>query len=106
MIRRTVLAMTCAIFVGGCAVPPRVTAVYPTSARPHPPNLALSDRAYETYVATQIPPRTDWPAVPTGIRLNDVTYYSRTDYEFQTGFDEHGGVYYGGETTTTGIWLR
>ncbi len=73
---------------------------------PQAPNLALGPTADHAWLAQQVGPRSDWPAVSTGLRLQDVTYYDSYLYDRESHYNRYGGTHHSRETYRTGVWIR
>jgi hypothetical protein len=44
--------------------------------------------------------------VATGVRLDEVTYYSTVIYDEESYFDRRGSLLYGRQAVRTGVWLK
>ncbi len=100
---RGVLLAVCGLaVVTGCAAPEHAAIL----SAERPCNLALGDFAPDTREALLFAGRSDWPAVETGYRFDEVTYFSKVIYDYQFGYDRHGGLYYGNETVSSGVLVR
>lgn len=85
--------------LAGCASQP---ATSPTVAR----NLLFGPQPELNDLALQFE-RSDWPAVITGYRLNEITYYTDDTFDDQVVVDEFGGVYLRtSQSTRTGAFAR
>ena len=93
-----------AICVGGCARDPAVR-MYAVQYRGRTPNLALSHRADVTALALEFD-RSEWPSVDVGYRFEDAVEYNTFGVEYQSNFDEFGGLLWGSETYGVGTWYR
>lgn len=99
-----VLALFFAVFAG-CSAPGPVAILSVASPAGRSTNLALGPCAESVQAAQQFTARSDWPAVALGYRLDDVTYYTKETYEYQSGFDRSGGLYHATQNVQTGVWL-
>jgi hypothetical protein len=106
MMRRKALQMAWVILLLGCNASERSAVVSAHATRDGQPNLALGPTAEHAWLATRVGPRSDWPAVWTGYRIDDVTYYNTYVYDEESHYDRYGSVYHGTEMIETGVWLR
>lgn len=90
-----VAAIVAAAMLAGCAAPRPAGALLVRHGQfPHhpAPNL-LGDNADLVAAARDFTYRSDWPSVPVGFFVDDVTHYSTVIYDDQTFFDELGGIH-------------
>lgn len=90
----------------GCSAPQRSASMIANGAQNRQPNLALGPSGEHAWLATRIAPRSDWPAVRTGYRIDEVTFYNTIIYDEESYYDRYGSMHHGTETIQTGVWLR
>ena len=105
MIRRLAL-LTSALLLSGCVRQERCAVLHSESPGRTGANLTLARSPDTAQLATLLTARADWPSVEHGLRLEDVTYYSRTYYSEQTYYDRYGGLLDLSDAQQTGVWLR
>jgi hypothetical protein len=104
--RRTLLLVAWVALLAGCKAVDR-TAVLRSDATPAvSANLALGPSAENSRLAALLPPRSDWPSVDNGYRMDDVTIYTRASYDVQMQYDRQGSLYYEQQSIQTGVRVR
>ena len=94
------------IALGGCAAAERGAVIGRPASPAYRANLALGPTADHAWVATQIAPRSDWPAVATGYRVDELTFYTTAIYDAQSYYDRFSSLYYEAEAVETGVRVR
>lgn len=94
------------VLLSGCSSRGGGVAWYTPAGGPRSANLALGPTREHAWLGERIAPRSDWPAVETGLRVESTTYYSTIIYDEESYYGRHGSVYHATESVETGIWLR
>lgn len=92
--------------LAGCSQRDRTAVIYGGGGPAGEASVALGLGRDMTWIATQMEPRSDWPAIRTGLRLDEVTYYDRIIFDRERHSDRHGSIFHRNESYQTGIWIR
>jgi hypothetical protein len=111
MTRRVLLILTLSLFAGCAARQPVTTLVHEafTTGRvgDRPPNLVLGPTREIARVGQWYTFREEWPAVPFGWRLEEVSTYTDATFDDQAYYDRFGGAFFKvQDSVRTGIILR
>jgi len=68
-------------------------------------NLALGPTGEHAWLAARIAPRSDWPAIESGLRVESVTFYTDIIYDEESYYGRNGSLYHTTQTVQTGVWL-
>lgn len=100
-----ILTVGMALTLAGCAAT-RPAGILGPNYSPYGANLALGPSGEHAWLATGIAPRGNWPAVQTGIRMDDVTFYQTYTYDRESYFNRYGGLDHARQMVRTGVWMR
>lgn len=75
-------------------------------AEPGCANLALGPSEETSRLAALYTGRSDWPSTEVGYRVDDVTFYTSSNYDVQLHFDRNSSLYQEAQTVRTGVWVR
>ncbi|MGE3182401.1 MAG: hypothetical protein AB7N71_12280 [Phycisphaerae bacterium] len=70
------------------------------------PNLALGHNPEIAWIAAEINPRSDWPSVENGYRLNEITYYNDVLIDSQYVITEFDTTFKTGQNFRSGVLIR
>lgn len=104
--RRNVLLVVWIALLTGCKTADRAAIVRSEATPASSANLALGPSAENSRLAALLPPRSDWPYVDNGYRLDDVTMYTQALYDVQMQYDRNGSLYYEQQSIQTGVRVR
>jgi hypothetical protein len=104
--RRSLFLVVWVALLAGCTRPDRAAVLRSDALPGISANLALGPSAENSRLAALLPPRSDWPAIDNGYRMDDVTIYSRASYDVQMQYDRHGSLYYEQQSIQTGVHVR
>lgn len=103
----TAAAALCLSTLTGCCTAHQPPAVVEVDVWEAPAaNLLLSPDPEDLRLAQAMVGRADWPTADLGYRLDDVTFFSSFNFEYQSGFDRYGGLYFGNDTIESGVRVR
>lgn len=106
--RKLLLCMALGAILSGCrSSGPQdfAAAVRPAPIR-ETPNLALGPHPDVAYIGSEINPRSDWPSIENGYRLNEVTYYTDVFVDNQYIFTNFDASFRTGQNVRSGVLIR
>ncbi len=101
---RRALFLVAILLWPGCAAAPKPGACVAPAG--HAANLALGSSADNLELALLLTDRSPGPAIETGYRFDDLTYYSDWFLDQQQTYDENGGFFRSAETFRTATLAR
>lgn len=104
--RRCFILVLSLVVLSGCHERDRATVVRTQADGPARANLALGPSVETSRLAALYTDRSDWPSTVTGYRVDDVTYYTSSNYDVQLHFDRNSSLYQEALNVRTGIWVR